>query len=305
MNSQPEGITYPPIDSLLEKNAVEQDSLIRLATDSLTADSLSLLTADSLDVEQPEAPRDSIYRLLKGYRDVRIYRSDFQSVCDSMTSISTDSTIHLYINPVLWNQSNQVTSDVMDIYTERQQLARAEFVGSPMMVAQLDTTHYNQVAGKEMTSYFRNNEIYRNDVKGNAQTIYFMQEDDSPEPVGLMSIQSGAATYYIDNNTVEGITYRNQPVYSIFPMDKIPETQALFLEDFKWEGHRRPALREVFDRTIRPSERAEKSALPRPDFPITRRIEESKKLLIESGTWVDRDDKLTPEALEWLHWLGY
>jgi 3-oxoacyl-[acyl-carrier-protein] synthase-3 len=89
------------------------------------------------------------------------------------------------------------------------------------------------------------------------------------------------------------------------PMDKIPETQALFLEDFKWEGHRRPALREVFDRTIRPSERAEKSALPRPDFPITRRIEEYKTLLIESGTWVDRDDKLTPEALEWLHWLGY
>ena len=160
-------------------------------------------------------------------------------------------------------------------------------------------------SGKLITAYFRNNKIYRNDVDGNVQTIYYMQEDDSPEPVGLMSIQSGAATYYIDNNTVEGITYRNQPVYSIFPMDKIPETQALFLEDFKWEGHRRPALREVFDRTIRPSERAEKSALPRPDFPITRRIEEYKKLLIESGTWVDRDDKLTPEALEWLHWLGY
>lgn len=70
-------------------------------------------------------------------------------------------------------------------------------------------------------------------------------------------------------------------------------------------GASAPALREVFDRTIRPSERAEKSALPRPDFPITRRIEEYKKLLIESGTWVDRDDKLTPEALEWLHWLGY
>ena len=149
---------------------------------------------------------------------------------------------------------------------------------------------YNQVTGKLITAYFRDNKIYRNDVDGNVQTIYYMQEDDSPEPVGLMSIQSGAATYYIDNNTVEGITYRNQLVYSIFPMDKIPETQA---------------LREVFDRTIRPSERAEKSALPRPDFPITRRIEEYKKLLIESGTWVDRDDKLTPEALEWLHWLGY
>ena len=77
------------------------------------------------------------------------------------------------------------------------------------------------------------------------------------------------------------------------------------LDNLKEKARRDPALREVFDRTIRPSERAEKSALPRPDFPITRRIEEYKKLLIESGTWVDRDDKLTPEALEWLHWLGY
>ena len=213
--------------------------------------------------------------------------------------------ILLYIDPVLWNQDNQITSDVMKIYTENSKLQKAEFVGRPVMSSEIDTMTYNQVTGKLITAYFRDNKIYRNDVDGNVQTIYYMQEDDSPEPVGLMSIQSGAATYYINNNTVEGITYRNQPVYSIFPMDKIPETQALFLEDFKWEGHRRPALREVFDRTIRPSERAEKSALPRPDFPITRRIEEYKKLLIESGTWVDRDDKLTPEALEWLHWLGY
>ena len=168
--------------------------------------------------------------------------------------------------PVLWNQDNQITSDVMKIYTENSKLQKAEFVGRPVMSSEIDTMTYNQVTGKLITAYFRDNKIYRNDVDGNVQTIYYMQEDDSPEPVGLVSIQSGAATYYIDNNTVEGITYRNQPVFSIFPMDKIPETQALFLEDFKWEGHRRPVLREVFDRTIRPSERAEKSALPRPDF---------------------------------------
>lgn len=243
--------------------------------------------------------------MIKGYRRVKIFRNDFQAVCDSLVAVSTDSMILLYIDPVLWNQDNQITSDVMKIYTENSKLQKAEFVGRPVMSSQIDTMTYNQVTGKLITAYFRDNKIYRNDVDGNVQTIYYMQEDGSPEPVGLMSIQSGAATYYIGNNTVEGITYRNQPVYSIFPMDKIPETQTLFLEDFKWKGDRRPALREVFDRTIRPSERAEKSALPRPDFPITRRIEEYKKALVESGTWVDRDDKLTPEALEWLHWLGY
>lgn len=264
-------------DSLREARAFAAlDSLFRdsLAADSLGRDSMQLdslkagvAAADSLRGDSIAAPAgDSLYRLVKGYRRVKIFRNDFQAVCDSLVAVSTDSMILLYIDPVLWNQDNQITSDVMKIYTENSKLQKAEFVGRPVMSSEIDTMTYNQVTGKLITAYFRNNKIYRNDVDGNVQTIYYMQEDDSPEPVGLMSIQSGAATYYIDNNTVEGITYRNQPVYSIFPMDKIPETQALFLEDFKWEGHRRPALREVFDRTIRPSERAEKSALPRPDF---------------------------------------
>lgn len=113
--------------------------------------------------------RDTIYRLVKGFRNVRIYRSDFQSVCDSLVAVSRDSTIHLYIDPVLWNQNSQITSDVMDIFTANSQIVRAEFVGRPLMVSELDTMHYNQVAGKTMTALFRNNQIYRNDVKGNAR----------------------------------------------------------------------------------------------------------------------------------------
>lgn len=293
------------IDSLLEKNAVEQDSLIRLATDSLTADSLSRPTVDSLGAEEPSSPRDSIYRLLKGYRDVRIYRSDFQSVCDSMTAISTDSTIHLYINPVLWNQSNQVTSDVMDIYTERQQLVRAEFVGSPMMVAQLDTTHYNQVAGKEMTSYFRNNEIYRNDVNGNAQTIYYMQDGEPPQITDVGFIESGDCSFYIEDKQVVTIVYRQDPVWNLYPIDKLPADQELFLKGFRWEGARRPSQRDVFDRRIRPTLRAEKSALPHPSFPLREALEQRKKTLSEAGRWSDRTDQVDAATVEWMRSLGY
>ncbi len=135
-----------------------------------------------------------------------------------------DSTIHLYINPVLWNQGNQITSDVMDIFTENQQITRAEFIGTPMMVSQLDTVHYNQVAGKTMTALFRNNQIYRNDVKGNAQTIYYMQEDEPPEITGMGVIESGDCSFYIEEKQVVKITYRKDPVYTIYPMDKIART---------------------------------------------------------------------------------
>ena len=292
------------IDSLIARNDREMDSLLLQMADSLAADSLAMrIPADSVDSLTDSA--DSVYRLMKGFRNVRIFRSDFQAVCDSMTAISTDSTIHLYINPVLWNQGNQITSDVMDIFTENQQITRAEFIGTPMMVSQLDTVHYNQVAGKQMTAWFRDNQIYRNDVKGNAQTIYFMQEDDSPDIIGLLVLESGDLTFFIEEKQVVKITYRNNPVYTIYPMDKIPPDVDLFLKDFKWEAKRRPTQRDVFDRTIRPSIRAAKSSQSRPQFPIAARIDAFKRRLIESRRWSDRNDVVQPDVIEWMYSLGW
>lgn len=292
------------LDSLIEMNMAEQDSLLNLLADSLLADTGAMaLPADSVD--SLALPRDSIYRLMKGYRDVRIFRSDFQTVCDSIVAISTDSTIHLYIDPVLWNQSNQITSDVMDIFTERQQIKRAEFIGSPMMVSQLDTTHYNQVAGKTMTAYFYNNQIYRNDVNGNAQTIYYMQDGEPPEITMMGVIESGDCSFYIEDKQVVQIVYRNEITDAFYPMDKIPPTQELYLKGFKWEGARRPAQADVFDRRIRPSQRAARSQMRHPDFPIMMRIEEHKKRLIEQRRWADRNDQVDPLTVEWMRELGY
>lgn len=288
------------LDSLLTRNVAEQDSVLQAAYDSLLlVQAVSAETADSI------AALDSMYRLVKGFRNVKIYRSDFQAVCDSMTAISTDSTIHLYIDPVLWNENNQITSDVMDIFTERQQIVRAEFIGSPMMVGQLDSLHYNQVAGKTMTAYFRNNEIYRNDVNGNAQTIYYMQDGQPPVITMMTVIESGDISFYIEDKQVVQITYRGNPVYNLYPMDKIPETQELFLRGFKWEGARRPTQREVFDRTIRPSEREMREELAHPDFPIMRRIEEYKQRLIEQRRWTDRNDQVDQATVEWMRELGF
>ena len=293
------------IDSLIGRNAMEMDSLLMQIADSLAAtDSLAMLIpADSVD--SLAFPADSIYRLMKGFRDVRIFRSDFQAVCDSMTAISTDSTIHLYIDPVLWNQGNQITSDVMDIFTANQQITRAEFVGSPMMVSQLDTVHYNQVAGKQMTAWFFDNEIYRNDVNGNAQTIYYMQDGEPPEITGMGVIESGDCSFFIEDKQVVTIVYREDPDWNIYPMNKIPADQELYLKDFKWEGARRPTQADVFDRKIRPSQRTEKSRLPHPDFPLLKALEEHKKRLIEERRWADRNDQVDAATVEWMRTLGF
>lgn len=285
-------------DSILGADYHLYDSLYAQIYDSLFADKADSLL-DSL-VKIDTAVVDTQYRLVLGYRNVKIFRSDFQAVCDSLSSSSLDSIIHMYIEPILWHQQNQVTSEVVDMYTANQQIVRAEFTGKPMMISKIDTLHYNQVAGKTMISYFRDNSIYRNDVDGNARTIYYMQEEGSPDVQGLMYIESADMTFYMEDQTVSGITYRGSPTYTIYPMDKIPETQSLFLEGFAWHDNRRPAQDSVFKRTLRPSIRATKESLPRPEFPISKRIGDYRARLVEGNAWRDRNDILTHEVVEWL-----
>lgn len=291
-----------PADSLsaavpADSAAIAPDSVF--AADSL-ADSL-LLQPDSLAADSMD--RDSMYRLLKGFRNVRIYRSDFQASCDSIVAFSSDSTVHMYLAPVLWNEANQVTSDVMDIFTANGSVSQADFVGKPIMASQIDTLYYNQVTGKTMTALFRDGAIYRNDVNGNAQTIYYVQDGEGGEVTDMMYLESAGVTFYIADRTVDVITYRGSPVgvmYPLTPENMVPATQIQRLPDFVWRGDERPTREEVMDRTVRPSRRAEVEALPRPEFPISRKIEDYKAALIERREWLDRVDVLSPEDEEFL-----
>ena len=292
------------IDSVAA-DSVDIDSVVRderdtMMVDSLAADSLGRdsLGRDSLD-KTPPFPEDSVYKMIKAYRRVKMYRSDSQMVCDSMTMLNTDSVARLYIDPVMWNEENQITSDSMAIYTRNEVLEKAHFMGNPMMGMEIDTMYYNQVAGKDMTAYFADGEVYRNDVEGNAQTIYYMQEEDSPEVTGLMYIESASISFYLVEGEIDKIAYKQNPTYVLYPMDMIPETQALKLKDFEWFYDRRPLRDSVCDRIIRPTQREEVVSRQKPRFRITERIDYDRRRLVENREWVDRVDQLTPEVIEW------
>ncbi len=282
-----------PLDTLVNRNL---DSIIEILFPKPLPSPTKIAKADSLNL-------DSLYREIRAYSHVKMYRSDFQSVCDSLTMTTIDSVINLHKSPVLWNGSNQITSEIMHIRTHNSQIVRADFEGKPLTIAEIDTVHYNQVAGKEMTAHFRNNQIYRNDVNGNVRTIYYMQEDDSPEITLMAYIESGDMTSYIENQQVVGITYRGNPNYIFYPINKIPETQPTKLDGFKWEANRRPTQDSIFTRVIRPSQRVEKRALRKPSFPINAILQQRKSNYISRREWRDRTDTLTYETIEWLESL--
>ena len=243
---------------------------------------------------------DSAYRVVKAFRGVRIYRSDAQAVCDSLVTNSVDSIVHLYISPVMWNNQNQIAATTVDLYSKNQQLTRAEFLGDPIMVAEIDTTYYNQVAGKKMIAMFKDNEIYRNDVDGNVQTIYFQQQEGgSLKITEMIYLESASASFYIENRELVGMTYRNDTPFKLYPLDLIPADQPLKLKNFKWVPSLRPSRESVFTRSIRESEREVRGARKRPTFNIVEKMDRRKEVLLMSGAWIDREDQLTPELVEW------
>jgi hypothetical protein len=81
-------------------------------------------------------------------------------------------------------------------------------------------------------------------------------------------------------------------------MDQIPGTQPTVMQGFVWRPELKPALSDVFDRRVRPSERAFHEGLARPEFPIAARISRRREYLTENRMWADRSDPLPAYAIE-------
>ena len=228
-------------------------------------------------------------------------------MCDSLVAFSADSTIHMYVDPVLWSEQNQITSQVVDIFTKNQTIDKAVFTGEPLMCSEVEPErYYNQVKGKVMEAYFRKGEIYKMDVNGNGQTYYFMEDGDSTDCYvnGFLVAECADITFHFIDRQLDQIVYKGKPSYTIYPMDKIPETQPLVMKGFRWEAVRRPAKQDVFDRSVKPSQRERYESMPKPAYPIPGAIDEARKRLSSEG-WNDRTERrITPEAEEFVRSLG-
>lgn len=299
-------------DSMLLLRLKAEIEAFKASDDSLnmadTMDSLNYIMPQDNTKTKEVKERDSLYRVVLAYGNVRSYRSDFQMVCDSLVANSYDTILNLYTAPIIWSDKNQITADQMDIYTLDGDLDYADFFGTPIMASQVipgDTAYINQVAGKEMRALFENNNVTQNDVTGNVQTIYYMQDDVTHEVNTIAYIESGSATFKIKDQQLDGVIYRQNPTYTFAPLNRKPSSISFYLPNFKWEGALRPTKSSILNRTIRPSIREEKSDLERPNFPIQSKIDRDREKFQRRQMWEERNEGVSPDATEWMKSLGF
>ena len=176
-------------------------------------------------------------KYIKAFYGVRMYKSDMQGKCDSMSYSLADSVIRLYYEPALWFDENQITAEYIEIATEHRQPKIMYLYKSSFIISMEDTTKYNQIKGKNMVCYFKNNELYRINVSGNGQTVYYPKDKD--EIIGANKAESSNLVIYLKDGKVNFISFLTKPNAILYPLDEAPINE-LLLKGFSWMEKVRP-----------------------------------------------------------------
>jgi len=197
------------------------------------------MSADTLTSFKPDSASD--VRELLAHRDVRIFKSDLQAVCDSLTFSSADSIFWFYKLdklPIIWSDTSQFSGDTIRMLLKNNKLDRLWLRQNALVINSEDGVLFNQIKGKYATVFFRDDEAREMLVEGNAQAVYYAL-DDQKAYVGLNETECSEMRLFFAENQVESIKFYEKPSGKFIPMKKAgKETKKL--DGFFWERERRP-----------------------------------------------------------------
>ncbi|MBK9338118.1 MAG: hypothetical protein IPM98_16855 [Lewinellaceae bacterium] len=198
------------------------------------------MSADTLTSFKPDSTSDG--RLLLAYRDVRIFKSNLQAVCDSLTYNSADSLFHFFkvdTLPLIWSDTSQFSADTIMLSMRDNKVDQIWLRQNALVINSDDGRMFNQIKGRNNTVFFAGNEAREMLVEGNAQAIYYAL-DDNKAYVGVNETACSEMRLYFENNSVSGIKFYAEPKGKFLPMKQAGVTESKKLEGFFWEKERRP-----------------------------------------------------------------
>ena len=194
------------------------------------------LSADTLFYSKA----DSLHAHVKAYQHVKIFKSDLQGMCDSLTYSLHDSLLMLYNSPVLWASRSQITAKQINVFMSEYGVKSFELNANALIIQKsdsLDAQKFNQVSGKHMEGFFVRDTIRKINIMGNAQIIYYVKQKNSFTGVNKTLCQS--ITMWFDRNGVSKMSFKNKPESIIYPLKEVVD-EDMRLKNFIWLEQKRP-----------------------------------------------------------------
>ena len=210
-----------------------------LEKDSMYFSAEKILAYQKIDQNNPIKKKS----FLRAYRKSRMFKSNIQLRADSLTFNETDGIMHLFGKPIAWSGEKQITGDKIEAYfdTQNEYIDSLKVVGNAFAISKADSLNlkdeFNQVKGKLMTVYYKENKVNLAKVIGNAQAITYADDQNEKtketERIGVSLSTRGTIEAEFEENKVQIISCNVGANTDIYPMSKISREKRFF-PDFNW-----------------------------------------------------------------------
>ena len=125
-----------------------------------------------------------------------------------------------------------------------------------------DSVNFNQVAGKKMRGFFKDDKLTTMFIDGNSETIYFAHDSTGKVTEMHRSLSSRIRVRFKDNK-VSNVTFLAKPEHRYGPLSKFNEDEKL-LKGFIWKPKERPVSKEAIMHPVDnyPAKKAVKDKTP-------------------------------------------
>ena len=221
---------------------ITADTLFSGRLSKVYANKDSLILKDTvkgkLVVNAEDAKNDSTDRFFQAYRHVRIFSDSLQAVSDSLFYSGRDSIFQLFTYPIVWSNQNQVTGDTIYLYTKNKKADRLYVFENGLLISKSRENMYNQIRGNRLNGYFVDGTIDNMRAKGNAESIYYIEDDDKAL-VGVNKASGDIIEMRFVNKELNRVVFINDVKGAMHPLSQFPESERT-LRGFKWDDKRRP-----------------------------------------------------------------
>lgn len=196
------------------------------------------------------------------YPRVRFYRSDMQGVCDSMRVTEVDSTMRMFVAPVIWSGERQIYGNIVEVHANDSTMDRVTLPDFGFSSERMVDDYYSQISGKKMVARFEGGELRSIYIDGNVELLMYPEEADSTINK-LVKAESAYLFARFAGRTAEYIKMWPETSGAVTPLFLVRKSM-MFLPKFKlFKGIRPLSPTDVF---VIPAEMdALMDASPRPD----------------------------------------
>ena len=232
-------------------NIVGQDSLF-IRADTLVA----------------TGPQDK--RILRGYYDVRILKSDLRGRSDSLyldQSIGltkllsrplTNQQEQIFTeadrngaNPVLWFGESQMSGDKIFLLSNlvTRKLDSLKITGNIFIIEKdtLSLDGYQQIKGGILNGAFKEGRLDNIVITKNTEMVYYLYNDEDLQLIGIDKTTCSALQMNFNDGQIENITFLVSPNGDVYPEEELPLNDRT-LKGFIWRITEKPeTIEDLFD----------------------------------------------------------